>query len=162
MERSNFILFLFWTESSISLEKSLHALLFFVLPFYYYGISFIWRWYLPTFLCGGMWLASVFAVSHNNNLSEHNSTTKDWAEMQIRTSANWSCDSIMWNLLSGGLNCQIEHHLFPGVCHVHYPAISKIIRSYCEEIDLQYNSFPTFTAIYFDHIRFLRKMGQQK
>ncbi len=65
----------------------------------------------------------------------------------------------MWNLLSGGLNCQIEHHLFPGVCHVHYMAISKIVRKYCAENKIAYNNFETYKDIYVDHLEFLRKMG---
>mmetsp|Transcript_33378 Transcript_33378/g.92992 ORF Transcript_33378/g.92992 Transcript_33378/m.92992 type:complete len:117 (+) Transcript_33378:25-375(+) len=84
----------------------------------------------------------------------------DWAEMQIRTSCNWSIHSTMWWLISGGLNFQIEHHLFPGVCHVHYPAISKIVRAACEEHGLPYNAYPSYWAIYKSHIRTLYLLGR--
>ena len=55
--------------------------------------------------------------------------SNDWAAMQCRTSYNWALSSWMWSHLSGGLNHQVEHHLFPGICHVHYPSIQHIVRS---------------------------------
>uniref|UniRef100_A0A7S4NB43 Cytochrome b5 heme-binding domain-containing protein n=1 Tax=Paramoeba aestuarina TaxID=180227 RepID=A0A7S4NB43_9EUKA len=152
------------TDRAIFLSgKALHVSLYFLIPIYFLGwYTWFLQWYLPTQLMGGLWLASVFAVSHNNTLCEHNCTSTDWANLQIRTSANWSSDSLMWNILSGGLNCQIEHHLFPGICHVHYPALSKIVRKYCQEHQIPYNGVPTFTEIYLDHINFLKKMGSGK
>lgn len=63
--------------------KCLHCFLFFILPFSIFGISFIWKWYLPTLLVGGLYLASVFAVSHNNSKCLHNCQETDWAKMQV-------------------------------------------------------------------------------
>ncbi len=63
--------------------KCLHFVLFFLLPFYTFGLPFLWKWYLPTLLVGGLWLASVFAVSHNNSKCVHNCSSTDWALMQV-------------------------------------------------------------------------------
>ena len=148
-------------KATFYIGKAVHLTLFFLIPCYVLGISFLWKWYLPLELVGGVWLAGLFAVSHNNSACLHNYESEDWALMQIRTSANWASDSLMWNIMSGGLNCQIEHHLFPGICHVHYPALTKIVRQYCKEKNIPYNAYPTFTEIFVDHIAFLKKMGQK-
>ena len=63
--------------------KVCHVTLFVVLPYLSFGYSFVWQWYLLVQLCGGLWLASVFAVSHNNTRCEHNCSSTDWAEMQV-------------------------------------------------------------------------------
>jgi len=143
--------------------KVLHYLLFLVIPIYLHGWSAVWILYVNMQLFGSNFLASVFAVSHNTLETAYNiPENTDWAELQIRTSANWSVDSTLWWLASGGLNFQIEHHLFPGVCHVHYPAISKIVQQVCKEHNLPYNSYPTFWDIYRDHLQALKKLGEWK
>jgi fatty acid desaturase len=135
-----------------------------------------WKWavfamYVPLELFGGFFLAALFAVSHNTDQCEYN-LPKDasavapgtrvpcWAEMQIRTSCNWSCHSRLWLWASGGLNFQIEHHLFPGVAHKHYPAIHPIVRAACQKRNIPYNAYPTFTEIFVAHLAKIKKLGQ--
>jgi hypothetical protein len=84
-------------------------------------------------LCAqGIVLASLFAVSHNIGQTkdakwlETNRLRDDWAVQQIVTSANWG--STLGCFFTGGLNLQIEHHLFPAISFMHYPAISKIAK----------------------------------
>jgi len=143
--------------------KIIHYIIFFAVPIYLYGWTGFWLYYLNFELFGSNLLASLFAVSHNTEQTDYNLPfNDDWLEIQIRTSANWSVNSTMWWLTSGGLNYQIEHHLFPGVSHVHYPAISKIVQQFCSEHKIPYNSYPTFTSIYLDHINTLNKLGTWK
>ncbi|NEJ84006.1 hypothetical protein GR268_47070, partial [Rhizobium leguminosarum] len=71
----------------------------------------------------------------------------DWGAHQVRASHNYSADSLLSLHFSGGLNLQIEHHLFPSVSHVHYPAISKIVRETCAEFNLPYTTHSWFHAI---------------
>jgi len=145
------------------LGKILHFSIFMCVPMYLHGWMALFYLYVNMELFGSNFLASLFAVSHNTQETEYNlPETLDWAEVQIRTSANWSVDSTLWWLASGGLNYQIEHHLFPGVCHVHYPAISKIVREVCKEYNLPYNNYSTFTDIYKDHLATLKKLGNWK
>ena len=66
----------------------------------------------------------------------------EWAVHQIRTTANFATRNPVVSWLVGGLNFQIEHHLFPKISHVHYPAISKIIRQACKEYGLVYIEYP--------------------
>jgi len=137
--------------------------LFVLVPIYLYGFAGIWKYYLPMVLVGSNFLASLFAVSHNTHETEYNlDPNSDWAEIQIRTAANWSIHSTAWWLVSGGLNFQIEHHLFPGISHVHYPAISKIVRQICKEKKIPYNHYPTYYEIYTNHLSTLKKLGHYK
>ena len=62
----------------------------------------------------------------------------EWAVHQLKTTANFATNNKVVSWLVGGLNFQIEHHLFPKISHVHYPAISKIIRNACEEYGIPY------------------------
>jgi linoleoyl-CoA desaturase len=59
----------------------------------------------------------------------------------------------------GGLNFQVEHHLFPKISHVHYPAINKIIVAVCKEHNLHYIEYPTLGSAIKAHVSFLKRMG---
>ena len=61
--------------------------------------------------------------------------------------------------LLGGLNFQIEHHLFPRICHVNYPAISKLVEETCREFGVAYTEHRSFRAGVASHFRWLRRMG---
>jgi linoleoyl-CoA desaturase len=60
----------------------------------------------------------------------------------------------------GGLNFQIEHHLFPKISHIHYPAISKIIRQACNEYNITYVEYPRMYQAVWSHVSFLKRMGK--
>jgi len=60
----------------------------------------------------------------------------------------------------GGLNFQVEHHLFPKISHIHYPAISKLVRETCAEFNIRYIEYPTVTDAIAAHIRHLRNLGR--
>lgn len=81
-----------------------------------------------------------------------------WATHQLVTSLDYSPTSRVASFLLGGFNRHAAHHLFPDVCHVHYVAISKIIRATAQELGLRYNELPYLAAIR-SHFRFLRAMG---
>jgi len=149
--------FFFWAG------KLVHFGLTLGVPLYYHGLAGLVFFYLPTELVGGFFLASVFAVSHNSEVTAYNlPRDMDWAEMQIRTSCNWGPKSSMWLYMVGGLNFQIEHHLFPGVAHIHYPAISKIVKRVCAKHDIPYGEFEHFRTLYKSHLSTLYKLGHYK
>jgi linoleoyl-CoA desaturase len=60
----------------------------------------------------------------------------------------------------GGLNFQVEHHLFPKISHIHYPEISKIVRDTCKEFNVNYIEYPTFISAVGAHLRHLRELGR--
>ncbi len=83
-----------------------------------------------------------------------------WAEHQMYTTANFACRSDLAYLLFGGLNFQIEHHLFPGICHIHYRALSPIVRKTAKEFGLPYYENRTFIGAIASHVRVLKRFGR--
>jgi linoleoyl-CoA desaturase len=84
----------------------------------------------------------------------------DWAVHQLKTTANFATSNKVISWLVGGLNYQIEHHLFPKISHVHYPEISKIIRDACREYGVQYIEHPKMRIALASHVNHLRHLGQ--
>ena len=83
----------------------------------------------------------------------------EWAIHQVKTTANFATKNKLITWYMGGLNYQIEHHLFPKISHVHYPAISKIVKKTSEEFGLKYMEFPKMRHAIFAHFMLLKKMG---
>jgi linoleoyl-CoA desaturase len=83
----------------------------------------------------------------------------DWAVHQLHTTTNFGNNSKWFSWYVGGLNFQIEHHLFPNICHVHYRKIATIVQSTAHEFGLPYKSSKTFFGALIGHGRLLKKLG---
>lgn len=148
--------------------KLFHFFLFVGLPIYMVGFK-SWLIGFIIFTCvAGLVLSLVFqlahTVEHTSFPMPNESTGKledEWAVHQIKTTANFATKNKVVCWLVGGLNFQIEHHLFPKISHVHYPAISKIIRKACEEYGITYIEYPKVRYAVASHVAFLRQMGRQ-
>lgn len=116
-------------------------------------------------MISGLYITTVFQLAHVVEGPEHfvpapGGTMEDtWAEHQIRTTANFASRSALVTWLTGGLNHQIEHHLFPHICHVHYQKISRIVRETAAEFDLPYYEHKRVGEAIASHIRVLRAFG---
>jgi linoleoyl-CoA desaturase len=138
-----------------------------VLPIYKVGFL---PWLVGFFVMAmfaGLVLSVVFQLAHTVEETEFpvanidtNNIENDWAIHQIQTTANFATKNKLVSWLVGGLNFQIEHHLFPKISHVHYPAISKIIKSTCEEFNVKYVEFKHTRDAIISHTLWLRKMGR--
>lgn len=95
-----------------------------------------------------------FPLPDTNNSLEHN-----WAVHQLLTTTNFGNNSRWFSWYVGGLNFQIEHHLFPNVCHVHYRKIAQIVKGTAEEFGLPYKSTRTFFDALVKHGRLLKQLG---
>jgi linoleoyl-CoA desaturase len=84
---------------------------------------------------------------------------KEWAVHQVETTVDFSRRSRIAAWLLGGLNFQVEHHLFPRISHVHYPALSKVVEDACREFGVRYTEHKTFWHGIASHYRWLRQMG---
>ncbi len=82
-----------------------------------------------------------------------------WAVHQVETTVDFAPRSRIIAWLVGGLNFQVEHHLFPQICHIHYPALSKLVEETCRDFGLRYRAYKTFLAGLASHYRWLRRMG---
>ncbi len=84
----------------------------------------------------------------------------DWAVHELATTSNFGRNNWLLTWYVGGLNFQIEHHLFPHICHVHYSAISPIVEKTAKEFGLNYNLKPRFRDALKSHIRMLKVLGR--
>jgi linoleoyl-CoA desaturase len=82
-----------------------------------------------------------------------------WAAHQVETSVDFARNSRAAAWLLGGLNFQIEHHLFARICHVNYPAIAGVVEQTCAEFGVRYTENPTLLAALRSHYRWLRRLG---
>lgn len=113
---------------------------------------------------GGLILALVFQSAHvleSTEFATPEGTTVEnsWAIHQMKTTSNFALGNVPLTWLLGGLNHQVEHHLFPNICHVHYPAISKIVKETAKEFDVPYLQHRTFIGAIGNHFKFLHRLG---
>lgn len=141
--------------------------LFIGLPIYLLSTPwwYILEGYLSMQLVGGFMIALVFQLAHiieNVEFPEPNAVGEmenNWAAHEMLTTSNFATHNRWLSYFLGGLNFQIEHHLFPYVCHVHYPRISKIVKKAAQEFGYPYHEQPTFRQAIRSHLRVLNKLG---
>jgi linoleoyl-CoA desaturase len=83
----------------------------------------------------------------------------EWARHQVESTVDFAPKSRLLAWYLGGLNFQIEHHLFSRVCHIHYPAMAEIVRDVCERHGVRHQAHPTLWPALVSHVRWLRQMG---
>ncbi len=147
--------------------KALNLFLFIVLPIYTVGFLWWLTGFLTITLLAGFVLSIVFQLAHtveHCSFPDPNTSTgkmeDEWAIHQLKTTADFAPDSKFISWCVGGLNFQVEHHLFPKISHVHYPALSKIIRSTCEEFGVPYIVYPKMRQAIASHVTHLRNLGR--
>ena len=115
----------------------------------------------------GLILSLVFQLAHVIEGAEmpkpdNSGTMKNtWAIHQLLTTVNFSTKNSFINWFTGGLNHQIEHHIFPNISHIHYNKIGMIVKKTAQEFNLPYNEYKTTRSALFSHFRFLKQMGVQ-
>lgn len=112
----------------------------------------------------GFVAAVVFQLAHVLEGPEFPSATDgqlegDFFAHQLRTTANFAPRSAMATFLTGGLNHQVEHHLFPRIAHAHYPALSTIVERVALKHGVPYHANPTFFSALASHTRWLKQVG---
>ena len=115
----------------------------------------------------GLILSTVFQLAHviedaDMPKPDKSGTMKNtWAIHQLLTTVNFSTKNSFINWFTGGLNHQIEHHIFPHISHIHYANIGSIVKKTAQEFNLPYNEYQTTKSALFSHFRFLKQMGIQ-
>lgn len=146
--------------------KLFHLFVFVGLPIYMAGFLPWLLGFSVMTIFAGLVISIVFQLAHT---VEHTSfpvpnaedgrLSDEWAVHQLKTTANFATRNKLISTLVGGLNFQIEHHLFPRISHVHYPAISKIIKQTCQEYNVPYIEYPKMRLAIASHVAFLKQMG---
>ncbi len=149
-------------------SKLFHVGFFIVLPSYIVGWKETLFGYGIAALVVGFILAIVFQLAHiveNLNFIAPGNTNEfnvedDWAVHQINTTANFATKSKVLSWLLGGLNFQVEHHLFPRISHVHYPQLNAILIDTCKDFGVTYREYPSMFSAIKSHVSHLRQIGK--
>ncbi|WP_188505725.1 fatty acid desaturase family protein [Parapedobacter pyrenivorans] len=124
-------------------------------------------WLIAGVACG-FCLAVVFQLAHVVEATQFplpdidtNKIEQEWMVHQLSTTANFATGSKVVSWLLGGLNFQVEHHLFPRISHVHYPAINKLVKATCLEFNVVYLEHRTMGNAFASHLRHIYQLGRQ-
>jgi linoleoyl-CoA desaturase len=147
--------------------KALYYLCMIVLPLLVLDLAW-WQFaigFLTVHVVGGFILGIVFQLAHVVEETDQfpsgdgAKSRSQWIEDQLRTTNDFAPDNRLLTWYVGGLNFQVEHHLFPRVCHVHYPALRRIVVSVAAKHGIPYHCHPTLLAAVRSHLRQLRKLA---
>ena len=148
--------------------KLLHAFLFIALPIYMLGFSTWLIGFLVYAMFAGFVLSMVFQLAHTVELTHFPKADAatgrmedEWAIHQLKTTANFATRNRLISWWVGGLNFQVEHHLFPRISHVHYPAISKIIKKACQDFGFPYIEYPKLRLAVASHVSHLKHLSRK-
>lgn len=151
------------------LSKILYAIFYVVIPVLSVGWIPWLIGYLTMGVTTGIVLAYTFQLAHAVEGPEFEAVGTDdkvieteWAIHQIKTTANFAPKNKIISWLVGGLNFQIEHHLFPRISHIHYPALSKIVKERCRQFNLPYHSFPKLSDAISSHVKIMKRLGKRQ
>jgi linoleoyl-CoA desaturase len=123
------------------------------------------RFFLYALGGAGCILSTVFQMAHvvegtkQPLPNEEGIIHTDWIVHQLKTTSDFARGNDFFNWYIGGLNFQIEHHLFPNICHIHYRKIAPIVEKTAIEYGYNYNLKPSFTDALFSHIKRLKELG---
>lgn len=144
-------------------------LFFFVIPMLVHPWWVVLLFYACMFFALGILLVTVFQMAHCVNEAEHPHIKEgedgvamaedEWIWHQLRTTVDFAPKNWLVTLYLGGLNFQVEHHLEPRICHLHYPRIASIVQETCKKFGMPYKSNPGFFSAIASHYRFLKRMG---
>jgi linoleoyl-CoA desaturase len=139
----------------------------FALPLFYHPWWLVLLFYVATSLVLGTTLAVVFMLAHCVEEAQFpqrpdagQRLPRAWAAHQVETTVDFAPRNRLLTWYAGGLNFQIEHHLFPRICHVHYPKLAPIVQAVSAEYGVSYACHPTFHGAFASHWRWLRRMGR--
>lgn len=159
-------------------SKSIWAFYRFVIPLYFFQVvplrHFVWL-FLATEFTTGYWLAFNFQVSHVSDdvtyyFADETKRSQgkcplviddEWAVSQVKTTVDYAHNDPVSTYLSGALNYQSAHHLFPTVSQCHYPAITPIIMDIAKRYNVKFNVFDSFSSALYAHWNHLRKMSRE-
>jgi linoleoyl-CoA desaturase len=156
-----------WDLAGFVLGKLVFFTLAFGLPLFFHPIGTVLLFYALVSAVAGVLLALVFQMAHVveeaafplPDASGRQMETP-WAIHQLQTTVDFARGNRVLGWLIGGLNFQVEHHLFPRISHVHYPLVARVVEDTCREFGVTYLEHRTFGAGIASHYRLLRRLGR--
>lgn len=139
----------------------------FVIPAMFHPLWQVFLFHLIAVFALGVPLGTMFQLAHCVDSVEFPEPPQagdrmptDWAEHQLATTSDFGANNPLLTWFSGGLNFQVVHHLFPKVCHLHYPALAHIVARVAGEHGLKYRSQASYFDAISSHFNHLRRLGQ--
>jgi linoleoyl-CoA desaturase len=148
--------------------KILYVLFYVLIPILAVGWQGWLVGYLILNMTMGLTLSLVFQLAHVVEKTDFVDAAQEqkldieWAVHEIKSTANFAMKNSLITWFVGGLNYQVEHHLFPRVSHIHYPAISNIVREQCRKFGIPYHSYNTMTGAVLSHVKFMKQLGNKE
>jgi len=157
-----------WELAHFLAAKVIFLVLAFGIPLLFHPVWVVALYYGVAALVLGTVLSIVFQLAHCVEEAEFPLPEGDsgriaspWGVHQVETTVDFARGNRLVAWLLGGLNFQIEHHLFPRICHVNYPALSKLVEATCREFRVRYTEHSSVWAGLVSHFRWLRRMGMR-
>jgi linoleoyl-CoA desaturase len=159
-----------WQVTRMTMAKVLYWAVVLFLPMWLSPASW-WLtliFFLTMHFLAGVFSATIFQAAHVMPDAEYpvapenGQVEESWFVHQLRTTCNFSPKSRVFSWFVGGLNYQIEHHLFPSISHVHYRKLSKIVSQTASEFGLPYHVYPNFAVALWQHTKHLWVLGNSK
>jgi linoleoyl-CoA desaturase len=153
--------------STLVVSKVIYLGIWILLPILILKLSW-WKILIGFFLMhytAGLILSVIFQLAHIMDeaempMPENDGSLKNtWAIHQLKTTVNFSPKNKFINWFTGGLNHQVEHHIFPNISHIHYGKIAEIVKKTAKEFNLPYNEFKTTRKAIIAHFNYLKLMG---
>ncbi len=155
-----------WTKLVVA--KIVYYSLWIILPLFVMDLPW-WKILIGFFIMhyvAGMILSLVFQLAHIVPKAETPLPDKDgnlehtWAVHQLYTTSNFAPSNWLINFYTGGLNHQVEHHIFPNISHIHYQKLAKIVKDTAKEFNLPYNEYNTTRRALIEHFKHLSSLGK--
>jgi linoleoyl-CoA desaturase len=157
-----------WDLVCFCVGKATFLTLAFVIPLLHHRLLPTLGIYVLTSGTLGLTLAIVFQLAHCVEEAKFRvpgdgtrRIDRDFTAHQVETSVDFARDNRFLTWYLGGLNYQVEHHLFPKTCHIHYPAISPIVEATCRAHGISHTSHRTMRGALGSHVRWLKRMGRK-
>ncbi len=154
--------------AKLLIGKAMHVGIFLVLPLTMgvQSTAVVLVGYFFFHVAAGMTLSIVFQLAHLvegvryiGPVDGNDKLPRGWMEHELLTTANFGSTRVC-TFFTGGLDHQIEHHLFPNVCHTHYPKIAPIVAACAAEHGVPYLHSGSFPAACASHVRMLGRLGR--
>jgi linoleoyl-CoA desaturase len=153
--------FIFW------FTKITYVIVYIVVPVVMVGwLSTLIGFFIITFVTG-LSISIVFQLAHvvedtqfHSPHHQDEADKQEWAIHQLNSTANFATGSRSLHWLLGGLNFQIEHHLFPRISHVHYPQVSRLVKEACRESNVAYIEYKSMLTAISSHLMHLKRLGR--
>jgi fatty acid desaturase len=147
------------------ISKVVWFIIHIIVPYVYFGSQYTLISFIIFMVIGAYYLENIFIVNHIQEklqvpmMNISNQSSLHWAVHQVYATANWKSGSYFATFLSGGLNHQIEHHLFPSMSIYLYPKIAHIVQEECNKFGFPYHNYTSFTTAWIDMFYYLKKLG---